>query len=121
MSPSYQSIATSSLHTTINESSVCRQLVFEKFDYICLDTIAQSSARSIHIQNVLLSILPRLAAFSKEQFADKYLPIAMNYLLMKLKGREKESSAAYITSGLIAVAMGDLIKPYVTRLMEAIR
>lgn len=120
-SPSYQNISANALHTTINESSVCRQLAFEKYDYICLDVIAQSSARSLHIQNVLLNILPRLAAFSREQFSEKYLPIAMNYLLNTLKGREKERSTAFITIGLIAVAMEDLIKPYVPKIIEVIK
>ncbi|KAF5280820.1 hypothetical protein FQR65_LT14927 [Abscondita terminalis] len=126
VSPSYQTISlngqnNNGQHKTVNESSVCRQLVFEKYDYICLDVIAQNNARSPHIQNVLLSILPRLAAFNRIHFSENYLPIAMNYLLNSLKGREKERSNAFVTIGLIAVAMKDLIKPYVSKIIEMIK
>ncbi|KAF5285925.1 hypothetical protein FQA39_LY04386 [Lamprigera yunnana] len=121
VSPSYQNISMNVLYKTVSESSVCRQLISEQYDYICLDVIAQSNARSPYIQNVLLIILPRLAAFNSVQFSENYLPIAMNYLLNTLKGREKERSNAFITIGLIAVAMKDLIKPYVFKIIEVIK
>ncbi|XP_025831250.1 serine/threonine-protein kinase Tor [Agrilus planipennis] len=120
-SASFVHFPSSALHTPINESSVCRQLVFENYDYICLDVTAQSSSRSPHIQKILLIILPRLAAFNPRRFADKHLPVTMNYLLNTLKGREKERSSAFVTIGLIAVALEDYIKPYVDKIMEVIK
>ena len=45
----------------------------------------------------------------------------MQYLLSSLRGREKDRSTAFITIGLIAVAVEDDIKPYLPRIMEVIR
>lgn len=77
------------LNTYVIESSACRQLVIDKYDYICLDVLNMKSTRSAHIQQSLLMILPRLAAFKKERFIDKYLAITMNHLFTVLRSREK--------------------------------
>jgi hypothetical protein len=45
----------------------------------------------------------------------------MQYLLLSLRGREKDRSTAFTTIGLIAVAVEDDIKPYLPRIMEVIR
>lgn len=50
------------------ESSACRQLVTEKFDEICKEALAQRLSRSLHIQQALLALLPRLAAFNRDKF-----------------------------------------------------
>lgn len=105
----------------IIESSVCKQLIFDKYDYICLDVLAQRTARYPHIHNSLLVILPRLAAFCRERFVKTHLPITMNYLLQTLRSREKERFQAFITTGLIAVAIEDDINPYIPKIMEVIK
>lgn len=108
-------------NNSIIESSVCKQLIFEKYDYVCLDVLAQRTTRYPHIHNALLMILPRLAAFSKERFIKNYLAITMSYLQQTLRSREKERFQAFITTGLIAVAIEDDINPYIPKIMEVIR
>lgn len=49
---------------------------------------------------------------SRRNFVAKHLAIAMQHLLTILKGREKERSLAFVTVGLVAVAVGDDINPY---------
>ncbi|XP_066259712.1 serine/threonine-protein kinase mTor [Euwallacea similis] len=105
----------------IIESSVCRQLVAEKFEYICIDVLAQKSLKVNFVQQTLLTILPRLAAFNKEKFVEKYLPSTMNYLCSILRGREKDRNSAFVTIGLIAVAVEEEFDPYVERVMELIK
>lgn len=114
-------IIANDFHTVITESSLCRQLISEKFDYICLDVLGFRTMKYGHIQQGLLNILPRLAAYNKERFVNEFLPITMNFLLLTLKGREKERAHAFITTGLIAVAVGDKIKPYVSKIMEVVK
>lgn len=104
---------------TIFESSMCRNLVSEKFDYICMDTTGFRVLRHTHIQQGLLNILPRLAAFNTRRFVEQYLPTTMAYLLPTLKGREKDR--AFITTGLIAVAVGDNIKGYIPKILDVIK
>ncbi|KAJ8946331.1 hypothetical protein NQ318_004221 [Aromia moschata] len=106
---------------TIIESSACRQLVVEKFEYICLDVLQQKFSRYSYVQQTLLTILPRLAAFDKKCFVEKHLPSAMNHLFNILRGREKERTTAFITIGLIAVAVEEDIDPYVDKIMEVIK
>ncbi|XP_050299177.1 serine/threonine-protein kinase Tor [Anthonomus grandis grandis] len=105
----------------IIESVICHQLVEEKFEYICYDVIAQRSLRANFIQQTLLNILPRLAAFNKEKFVQNQLKSTMNYLLNILKGREKDRNNAFITIGLIAVAVEEEIEPYIDKIMEFIK
>lgn len=51
----------------------------------------------------------------------RHLNISMQYLLLSLRGREKDRSTAFTTIGLIALAVEDDIKPYLPRIMEVIR
>ncbi|CAG9773619.1 unnamed protein product [Ceutorhynchus assimilis] len=103
------------------ESSICRLLVAEKFEFICIDVLAQRSLRVNFVQQTLLAILPRLAAFNKKTFVTRNLPSAMSYLFNILKGREKDRNSAFITIGLIAVAVEEEIDPYVEKIMEVIK
>ncbi|KAJ8979409.1 hypothetical protein NQ317_015841 [Molorchus minor] len=105
----------------IIESSVCRQLVAEKFEYICLDVLQQKFSRYSYVQQTLLTILPRLAAFDRKSFVKKHLPGAMNHLFSVLRGREKERTTAFITIGLIAVVVEEDIEPYVDKIMELVK
>lgn len=61
-------ISGSGHHQILCESSACRQLVTEKFDEICRESLAQRLSRSPHVQQALLALLPRLAAFNKDKF-----------------------------------------------------
>ncbi|KAL1494336.1 hypothetical protein ABEB36_009951 [Hypothenemus hampei] len=105
----------------IIESSICHQLIAEKFEFICIDVLNQKSLKVNFVQQTLLTILPRLAAFNKEVFVKTYLPNAMTYLFNILKGREKDRNTAFITIGLISVAVEEAIELYVDRIMELIK
>lgn len=83
----------------IIESSICHQLVAEKFEYICIDVMQQKFSKYSYVQQTLLNILPRLAAFDRSCFIQKHMPSAMNHLYSILRGREKDKSTAFITIG----------------------
>lgn len=112
------------LHNYVIESSVCRQLIADNYNNICLDVLAQRMAtlgRCAHIHQTMLMILPRLAAFDKQNFVKLHMPITMNYLLNTLRSREKERFHAFVTTGLIAVAIEEDIRPYIPKIMDVIR
>ncbi|PNF25178.1 Serine/threonine-protein kinase mTOR, partial [Cryptotermes secundus] len=106
---------------SLYESAACRQLMTERFDDVCKDVLTQRNSRSPHVHHTLLEILPRLAAFNKEKFVKTHLNTSMQYLLLSLRGREKDRSTAFTTIGLIALAVEEDIKPYLPRIMEVIR
>ncbi|XP_060521647.1 serine/threonine-protein kinase mTor [Cylas formicarius] len=105
----------------ILESFICHQLIAEKYEYICVDVFNQRFSKVNYIQHTLLTILPRLAAFNRKPFVTNHLPNAMNYLFSVLKGREREKNLAFITIGLLALAIEEDIEPYVHKIMETIR
>ena len=86
----YHQLKLINMNTTAIESQICRQLITKKYEYICLDVLAHRMTRVPHIHQVLLEILPRLAAFDPKDFVAKHLPIALPYLVNSLKGREKD-------------------------------
>ncbi|XP_050511015.1 serine/threonine-protein kinase Tor [Diabrotica virgifera virgifera] len=105
----------------IIESSACHQLILEKFPYLCIDVMQQKFSRYTYVQQTLLNILPRLAAFDRKDFVEKHLPGAMTYLFNMLKSRDKERNMAFIAVGLIAVAVEEDIEPYVDKIMDLIK
>ncbi|CAG5108662.1 Similar to Mtor: Serine/threonine-protein kinase mTOR (Rattus norvegicus), partial [Cotesia congregata] len=109
-----------SLHL-LHESAACRQLMQERLDDFYNDVMNQRHSKNPHIQHSLMTCLPRLVAFNTEKFNKEYRRETMNYLLMTLRGREKDRHAAFMTIGLIAVAIGDSIKPYLSKIMEVIK
>lgn len=119
--PQYQNIISNSFQIPVIESALCRQLVQEKYNYVCLDVLNQRNLRNPYVQQTLMVILPRLAAFNRKSFVENHLPIAMNYLLGTLKSREKDRALAFITIGLIAVAVEEDVESYMDRVMEVIK
>lgn len=105
----------------VHESAACRSLMLEKLEDINGDVINQRHCRNSHIQNALMTLLPRLAAFNKDRFVADHLRECLNYLLLSLRGREKDRAAAFTTIGLIAVAVDEAIKPYLPKIMEVIK
>lgn len=45
----------------------------------------------------------------------------MVYLLSTLRGKDRDRASAFITIGLIAVAVEEHIKPHLPKIMEVIR
>lgn len=83
--------------------------------------MAHRLSRSPHVQQILLIIIPRLAAFNREVFVKKHLNSTVNYLLATLRGRDKDRNMAFTTIGLIAIAVEKEIKPYLPRIMDIIK
>lgn len=83
--------------------------------------MGQRSIKNQGVPQILLIIIPRLAAFNKELFVKKYLNSTISHLLSTLRGREKDKNMAYTTLGLIAAAIGDYIKNYIPRIMDVIK
>lgn len=69
----------------------------------------------------MLAVLPRLAAFDKNRFVKEHLGMAMNYLFNTLKSREKDRASAFITIGLIGVAVEEAVEPHMEKIMEVIK
>ncbi|XP_043266889.1 serine/threonine-protein kinase mTOR isoform X2 [Venturia canescens] len=105
----------------VHESATCRCLMQERLDDVYNDVMAQRMSRNPHIQHALMTLLPRLVAFNKEKFNKDHFRETLTYLLVTLKGREKDRYAAFMTIGLIAVAVEDSIKPYLPKIMEVIK
>ena len=100
-----------------------RQMLTEFYDRVCqfvLD-IAHSKdlSRNAFIQKALLLVLPKMAAFQREIFVSKFLKSTMAYMDKLLQG--KDPSNAYITIGLLAVATGPDIHPYLKNVLLHIK
>lgn len=83
--------------------------------------MAQRGLKTQGVPQILLIIIPRLAAFNKELFVQKHLSSVMQYLLSLLRGREKDRNMAFTTLGLIAAAIEDDIKNYIPRIMDVVK
>ncbi|XP_047031918.1 serine/threonine-protein kinase mTOR isoform X2 [Helicoverpa zea] len=105
----------------IYESEVCRKLLTEKFEKLCRDVMSQRILKTQGVPQILLVIIPRLAAFNKNYFLDKYLISTMNYLISCLRSREKDRNMAFTTLGLMAAALENDIKKYIPSIMEVIK
>lgn len=109
------------VNVTVYESAVCRQLITEKYDQICFNVMLQRIPRPLLLLNSLFSILPRLAAFKKDKFVKDNLNSTVAYLLMIVKGKEKERNLAFVALGFIAIAVEQDINKSVPKIMDAIK
>ncbi|XP_050677035.1 serine/threonine-protein kinase Tor-like [Leptidea sinapis] len=118
----YQNDSEDKIQTVvILESSICRQLITDKYDKIASDVMAQQISRSHNVHQMLLLVIPRLAAFNRELFAKKHLKSTINHLITFLCGKEKEKAMAFTTLGLICVAIKTNIDQYLNRIIEIIK
>ena len=110
-------------HLSINESATCRQIIIDNYDEICTKVLEQRHLKTSYVQQSLLNILPRLAAFNREEFVKKHLKNIVDYLLYTLKTREKDRSIAFVTLGFIAVAVDKSIQQerYIDKIMEVVK
>ena len=97
----------------------------EKFDKICESVFGiaknQQLCKNPHIQKALITLLPRLAAANKERFVSRHLAETMAYIYRCLQGRERDKYSALMAIGLIAVASGREIKPYLQNILAILR
>lgn len=54
------------------ESSDCKDLLQENYDQVCSTVLSLKSTRSLLVNSALVKLLPRLAAFNKSNFTQKY-------------------------------------------------
>lgn len=110
-------------HLSINESATCRQIIVDHYDEICTKVLEQRHLKTSYVQQSLLNILPRLAAFNREEFVKKHLKNIVEYLLYTLKNREKDRNIAFVTLGFIAVAVDKSIQQdrYIDKIMDVIK
>lgn len=101
-------------------SRTCHQLLEDNYVQICEHVLKQRHSRNPFIQHTLLVVLPRLAALDTTTFVRGCLGETMLYLLGCLK-RDRERCAAFIAIGLLAVAVGDEIKPHLPKIMEVVK
>ncbi|XP_077998557.1 serine/threonine-protein kinase mTOR-like [Glandiceps talaboti] len=102
------------------ESRYCRELMEEKFDEVCHQVLKYRNSRSPLIQQMLLILLPRLAAFQPPPFVKKYLFDTMHYLLGSLK-KDRERSSAFQAVGLLAVAVKTDISPHLHKILDIVK
>lgn len=110
----------SPLSLAIHESPTCRQLLNEKFTYICDIIMKQKASKNPYIINILLMLIPRMAAFNSEYFVEKHLAETIDYLLNGLKS-SRDRSKFFIAIGRLASGVRRNLKPYVRPIMDAIR
>lgn len=81
----------------------------------------QKQSRMIHVQQTLLHLLPRLAAFDRPYFVQTYLGEVVSYLLNMIRYKEKNSNMAFVTIGFIAVAVEKEIDKFLPRIMDVLK
>lgn len=54
------------------ESSACKDLLQENYDQVCLTVLNLKSIRSLLVNSAMVKLFPRLAAFNKSIFTQKY-------------------------------------------------
>lgn len=109
------------------KSFKCKQLLEREFNSICQEILRDGKEyKGIHVQNLLLFIIPRLAAFDRTNFTTKaisdplsYLDVSVNFILQKCR-EIKLRSNAFFSLGLLALAVKDDIYPYVPRIFVEI-
>lgn len=85
------------------------------------EVMAQQISRSHSVHQMLLLMIPRLAAYNRDAFAKKHLKSTINHLITVLRGRDKEKAMAFTTLGLVCVAVGTDVQQYLGRIIEIIK
>ncbi|PFX15507.1 Serine/threonine-protein kinase mTOR, partial [Stylophora pistillata] len=105
---------------TICHSKVCKDFMDDHFEEVCKLVLRYKATRNSSIQQMLLTILPRLAAFQPKRFVKKYLRETMDHLCFALK-RERERSSAFKAIGLIAIAVRQDIEKHRGPVFEQVK
>ncbi|XP_039949400.1 serine/threonine-protein kinase Tor [Bactrocera neohumeralis] len=106
---------------TVLESAYSREILTENYINICDNVLEQRTSKSPYVQQALLHILPRLAAFNREVFVQRYLQECVSHLLSIVPRKEKDRNIAYVTIGYIAVAVERDIDKHLRTIMCAIK
>ncbi|PAA73865.1 hypothetical protein BOX15_Mlig009522g5 [Macrostomum lignano] len=105
------------------ESVCCRNMFAEVKNYQTIGNkvFRHCSARcGPQVYQILLHILPRLAAFNPEKFSEFYLNQTMQFLLDAVR-RDKQKSLTLQAIGLVALVVKDEFVPYLNSVMPVVR
>ncbi|KAH8301291.1 hypothetical protein KR018_005735, partial [Drosophila ironensis] len=103
------------------ESAYAHEILQEHYTTICDNVLEQRFSKSPYVQQALLQILRRLAAFDREVFVEKYLTTCVSHLMQILRGKEKDRTVAFITIGYMAVAVESAIEPHLPGIMASVK
>ncbi|XP_043640413.1 serine/threonine-protein kinase Tor-like [Drosophila teissieri] len=103
------------------ESAYAQEILQEHYTTICDNVLEQRTSKSPYVQQALLQILPRLAAFNRAVFVEKYLQTCVSHLMQILRGKEKDRTVAYITIGYMAVAVQSAIEVHLSSIMTSVK
>lgn len=107
-------------------SALCASILQEKYSQLCQLVLGISKnvqlCKNSHVQNVIINVLPRLAAANKDQFVREYLEETMVYINRCLQGKqERDRYNALMAIGLLAVAADKDIKKYMPNILHVLK
>ncbi|KAH3893902.1 hypothetical protein DPMN_018054 [Dreissena polymorpha] len=105
---------------TLFESRFCKELMTQNFDKVCALVLRHKSSKSVSVQQTLLVVFPRLAAFNPDVFSKLYLEETVVFLLGVLRS-SKEKASAFQAIGLLAVSVQQKIQRFMPRIMENVK
>eukprot|EP01114_Cavostelium_apophysatum_P008932 TRINITY_DN21_c0_g2_i1.p1 TRINITY_DN21_c0_g2~~TRINITY_DN21_c0_g2_i1.p1 ORF type:complete len:2332 (-),score=773.36 TRINITY_DN21_c0_g2_i1:268-7263(-) len=76
--------------------------------------------RDKFIRKAVILLLPRLAVFAPEKFANSFLPEAVQFLLFSLK-KDVERGNAFVALGEVAMVVGKHILPFLDSCVAAVK
>jgi len=98
------------------------EFMHTRFKEVCETVLKYKDHRDRLVKRTVITLLPRLAIFSPDDFVHNYLNVCMNHLLSVLKTRGvEERAASFIALGNISQAVGANIKPYLESLIEHVK
>ena len=107
------------------ESTLCRNILLDHYDLVAAAVIGLTTSGSVKhypVRNALLILLPRLAAFKRKRFVEKYLTPAMQYLDKELQDKNKqEKYNVFLAIGILAVAVGEDIESHLRNVLAHIK
>ena len=107
-------------------SALCEAILQERYTQLCNLVLAISRntqlCKNSHVQNVIINVLPRLAAANREKFVTEYLDRTMDYINRCLQGRqERDRYNSLMAIGLLAVAAEKDIKKYISNILHVLK
>ncbi|KXJ19820.1 Serine/threonine-protein kinase mTOR [Exaiptasia diaphana] len=102
-------------------SPMCHSKVCKEYMEVCGLVLRYKNIRSSCIQQTLLTLIPRLAAFQPQRFVKTYLhKDVIPYLIGALK-RDRERSSAFKAVSLVAIAVKNNIEPHCKIILEQVK
>ncbi|KAI8593944.1 armadillo-type protein [Geranomyces variabilis] len=92
----------------------------EQYKALCESVLKYKDHRDKLVRRTVILMIPNLAQFDPTDFVAAYMNGCMAYLLSQLK-KDRESSAAFIAIGKVAIAVGSSISPYLDGTLQNIK